>query len=471
MSLNPVDDALCERLRARLPEAAFRDPAAYLSEPRGTWRGQAGLVVAPANTEEVAEAIRVAGEARVGVVPYGGGTGLVGGQLLQDGPAPLVLSLERMRAVREVLPRENVIVAEAGAVLSDVQAAAQEAERLFPLSLGSQGSARIGGLLATNAGGANVLRYGNARDLVLGLEAVLPDGQIWHGLRRLRKDNTGYDLRHLLVGAEGTLGIITAAALRLFPRPAREGAAMIVVPGPDTALDLLGLAQDMMAGGISAFELISGVGLKFLREMGFDVRQPFDEAPEWCVLIDLGLPAGQDPDAVLEELFADAFERDLALDGVIAQSGAQRQDFWTLRDTIPEANREIGAIASHDISLPLGEVPRFLDAAGPAVEALGPFRINVFGHLGDGNLHYNIFPPKGEKRDAYRPRAAEISRVIHDLVQSHEGSFSAEHGVGRLKVDDLERYGDPAKLDAMRRIKAALDPLGIMNPGAMLRNA
>ncbi len=288
--------ALIEALRARLPEAAFREIApSYLEEPRGRWRGQAAAVIAPASAEEVSEVVRQAGRAGVGIVPYGGGTGLVGGQVLSDGPAPILLSLERMTAIRDVLPRENVLVAEAGAILTDVQDAAEAVDRLFPLSLASEGSARIGGLLSTNAGGVNVLRYGNARDLVLGLEAVMPDGRIWHGLRRLRKDNTGYDLRHLLIGSEGTLGVITAASLRLFPRPARRGAAMLVVPGPEAALDLLALAQDRIGEGVSAFELMAGQGFEFLRETGVEARVPFEPAPDWTVLIELGLPAALDP--------------------------------------------------------------------------------------------------------------------------------------------------------------------------------
>ena len=469
MTLRPVTDELAAELRAGLPEVAFRDPDAYRAEPRGIWHGQVGLVVAPATVDEVAHVVRAAVAKRVGIVPYGGGTGLVGGQVLQDGPAPIVLSLERMNAIRSVHTRESVLVAEAGAILADVQTVAEDAGRLFPLWLGSQGSARIGGLLATNAGGQNVVRYGSARDLVLGLEAVLPDGQIWHGLRRLRKDNTGYDLRHLLIGSEGTLGIITAAALRLFPQPARQGTAMMVVPGPEAALDLLSLTQERVGEVLSAFELISGQGFRFLRETGSALRQPFEAPPDWTVLLDLGTNHVQDPNALLEEIFAAGLEQGLVSDGVIAQNRRQRTDFWALREAIPEANRHVGAIASHDVSLPLGSIAGFLDQADEAVRALGPFRVNVFGHMGDGNLHYNVFPPEGGDRGDHAEQAPRISAAVHDLVHAHDGSVSAEHGVGRLKVRELERYGDPAKLAAMRSIKAALDPVGIMNPGAVLR--
>ncbi len=467
--LTPVDAALEARLRALLPAAAFRDPSqGYLEEPRGTHRGQAGLVVAPGSTDEVAAVIRAAGAARVPVVPYGGGTGLVAGQVAPDGPLPLILSLERMTRIRSVHPRENVLVAEAGAVLAKVQAAAEDAGRLFPLSLASEGSARIGGLLATNAGGVNVLRYGSARELCLGIEAVLPDGGILHGLKRLRKDNTGYDLKSLLIGSEGTLGVITAAALRLLPRPAATGAALLVVPSPEAALSLLAMAGERIGGGISAFELISGMGLQFIAEKMPQIRLPFAEMPEWLVLIDLGLGPGQDPAAALEELFAAAHAAGLAGDGLVAQSEAQRREFWTLRESLPAANRLVGAISSHDISLPLGAVPGFIDRAAETLAGIGAYRINCFGHLGDGNLHFNAFPMPGEARADRIAEKPAVQRAIHDLVHRMEGSISAEHGIGRLKAEDLQRYGDPAKLRAMRAIKAALDPLGIMNPGAVL---
>ncbi len=467
--LNPVTDDFTQTLRAALPAAAFRETGdSYLEEPRGTHRGQAGLVVAPSSTEEVATVIRAAAAARVPVIPYGGGTGLVAGQVAPDGPLPLILSLERMAAIRAVYPEENVLIAEAGAILANVQAAAEEAGRLFPLSLASEGSARIGGLLGTNAGGVNVLRYGNARDLCLGLEAVLPSGDIWHGLKRLRKDNTGYDLRNLLIGSEGTLGVITAASLRLYPRPAAEAAAMLVVESPRAALRLLALAQERVGNGISAFELISGMGLAFLAETMPDVRRTFDPAPDWMVLMDLGLSAGQDPTAALEALFEAGFEKGLVSDGVIAASEAQRQEFWTVRETIPAANKRVGAISSHDISLPLGAVPDFIDVAGEKLAAMGDFRINCFGHLGDGNLHYNVYPRQGQNRNDRLAEQAAVQALVHDLCHAMDGSISAEHGIGRLKTADLQRYGDPAKLAAMRAIKAALDPLGIMNPGAVL---
>ena len=461
---------ILSHLRDILPDAAFRDPApSYLEEPRGRWQGQALAVIAPASTAEVAQVISACAQSDTPVIPFGGGTGLVGGQLAEEGNPPVILSLERMRALRDIDPVGGTMVVEAGAILEEVHNASAAHDLIFPLTLASQGSARIGGLLATNAGGVNVIRYGNARDLVLGVEAVMPDGSIYHGLSPLRKDNTGYDLRHLLIGSEGTLGVITAASLRLFPKPAATGAAMMVVPDPTAALALLRLAKARIGEGISAFELIGKTGLDFLDEVGPETRQPFDARPEWCCLIDLGLGEGQSPEDALEALFAEAFEADLVSDGVIAQSQAQRQDFWALRENIPAANRRIGAVSSHDISVPIAAIPEFIARAPDILAQIGPFRLNCFGHLGDGNLHYNVFPAQGASAAEHHGSRSAIKRAIHDLVHELGGSVSAEHGIGRLKVDDLERYGDPAKLAAMRAIKAALDPAGIMNPGAVLR--
>ena len=470
MTLNPADTAFRDRLADALPADVFRTPEPrYLEEPRGRYQGTSALLALPRTTEEVSTLIRHAAEAGVGVIPYGGGTGLVGGQIATDGPAPLILSLERMNRVRDVFPEENVLIAEAGVILADVQAAADAADRLFPLSLAAEGTARIGGNLATNAGGTGVLRYGNARDLCLGLEAVLPDGQIWNGLTRLRKNNTGYDLRHLLIGAEGTLGVITAAALKLFAKPARRGTALLVVESPQAALALLALARSQIGEMISAFELIYAEGFRFLTEVLPDVRQPFDTPPEWSVLIDVGVNGDIDPATMLETLFVAAHEAGLVTDGLIAQSQQQADDFWNIREMLPEANRRIGSVSSHDISLPLGAIPDFIRKGGEVLSGIGSFRINCFGHLGDGNLHYNVFAERGKSRADHENQRGEIKRALHDLVHEMGGSISAEHGIGRMKIDDLERYGEPAKLSAMRAIKAALDPRGIMNPGAVLR--
>ncbi|RJL03951.1 FAD-binding oxidoreductase [Paracoccus aestuarii] len=463
--LSPAD----HRLAASLPEGVLRDPdPRYLEEPRGRWQGRAGLIAAPRDAEECAAIIRACAAARVAVVPRGGGTGLVGGQVMADGPAPLVLTLERMGAIRATFPEEGVMIAEAGVTLQAARDAAAALDRQFPLSLASQGTAQIGGVLSTNAGGVNVLRHGNARALCLGVEAVLPDGSVMHDLKRLRKDNTGYDLRDLLIGAEGTLGIITAASLVLAPRPAETGVAMLVVDSPAAALSLLAMAQARMAGGVTAFELISGQSLHFLDAAFPAMRQPFATRPDWLVLVEVGLPAGLSADAALEGLFTAGAGAGLVRDGVIAQSGQQGAELWALREHIPLANRHVGAIASHDISLPLSEVARFIADAGAWLAGQGDMRINCFGHLGDGNLHYNLFPAPGRTRNDYEGIRRDLSRAIHEMVVARGGSFSAEHGVGRLKAADLARWGDPARLAAMRAIKGALDPLGIMNPGAVL---
>lgn len=468
--LNPADAAFAATLAALLPEGAVRVPEPrYLEEPRGRWAGQGGVLVLPRSTAEVQVVVRACAEARVGIVPWGGGTGLVGGQIMPGGPAPVILSLERMAAVRGVWPAENALEVEAGLTLAGVQEAAEAAGRLFPLSLASEGTARIGGILATNAGGIGVLRYGNARDLCLGVEAVLADGSVLGGLKRLRKDNTGYDLRNLLIGAEGTLGIITAAVLRMVPRPAVQVTALLVVESPAAALRLLTLCQSRVPGMVSAFELIKRTGFEFLAEKMPEVGCPFPVVPEWCVLLELGLPSVFEAEEVMAGLYAEADEVGLVQDGVIAASEAQRQGLWRIREAIPEANRLVGAVSSHDISLPLSAVPEFIPRADAALARIGDFRINCFGHLGDGNLHYNVFPVPGRSRKDHEAERDRIKACVHDLVHEMGGSVSAEHGIGRLKVGDLERYGDPGKLAAMRAIKAALDPMGILNPGAVLR--
>ncbi|TNC70961.1 FAD-binding oxidoreductase [Rubellimicrobium roseum] len=469
MTLQPVTPAFLDSLRGRLPPATFREAEEHhLTEPRGRFRGT-GLLLAPGSTEEVATILRACAEARVPVVPHSGGTGLVGGQLLSEGVAPVILSLSRMDRVRAVFPEENVLVAEAGVILADAQAAAERAGRMFPLSLASEGSARIGGLLATNAGGTQVIRYGNARALCLGVEAVTARGEVWHGLSRLRKDNAGYDLRDLLIGSEGTLAVITAAALQLVPRPAGVGVALLAVPSPRAALELLAVAQARFADAVQGFELIGRMGFDFLEETGLGAS-PLTSRPDWSVLVELGLPEGLEPGPALERLFEEGEARGLVTDGVLAASEAQGAALWELRERIPEANRRIGSVSSHDISLPLSEIPGFIPEAEAALMALGPFRVNCFGHLGDGNLHFNVFAQKGEARGTHDALRRRIKELVHDLVHARGGSVAAEHGVGRLKVADLERYGDPVKLSMMRAVKQALDPRGILNPGAVLRS-
>lgn len=458
-----------DRLKAELPHALRDVEDRYLEEPRGRWRGKALAVVAPSSTDEVVKTLKIAGETQTPVIPYSGGTGLVSGQIKEHGTPPILLSLERMSTVRAMDAQAGTMVVEAGAILQNVHSVAEADGWIFPLTLASQGSARIGGLLATNAGGVNVIRYGNARDLILGVEAVLADGTLVNGLSPLRKNNMGYDLRHLLIGSEGTLGVITAATLRLFPKPSATGAALMAVPSAQAALELLRMAQSQIGEGISAFELIGRAGFDFLSEVGPKMRMPLSEVPDWCCLIDLGLAQGA-PEEALETLFAEAFEAGLVTDGAIAQSEQQRLDFWNIRESIPEANRRIGSVSSHDIAVPVAQVPAFIAEAPQRLQKINAFRINCFGHLGDGNLHYNVFPQQGKTRADHEGEAVAVKACVHDLVHEMGGSVSAEHGIGRLKVGDLERYGDPGKLAAMRAIKQALDPHSILNPGAVLRS-
>ena len=469
-ALEPAGPDLLERLAAALGSDALRPPEPrYLEEPRGRFAGQAAAVLLPRTTAEVAEAVRLCAAARVGLVPYAGGTGLVGGQLATAGPMPLVLSFERMTRIRDLDLVDGVLIAEAGCILADVQAAARAAGRLFPLSLASEGSARIGGLLATNAGGITVLRYGNTRDLCLGIEAVLADGTVVEGLSRVRKDNMGYDLRHLLIGSEGTLGLITAASLRLFPQPAESATAWVAVESPTAALDLLTALREDLGGAISAFELMHVQALAFLAEALPQVPLPPDAPTDWRVLLEAGDAAGARIGDRLEAGLGRALESGLAADALIAQSEAQRAVFWGVREAIPEANRRIGAVSSHDISLPPSRLAEFLARGGALLAGFDAgLRVNCFGHLGDGNLHYNVFPPVGRGRGEFEGVRGAVTEAVHGLAHALGGSIAAEHGVGRLKTGDLERYGDPGKLAAMRAIKRALDPAGILNPGAVL---
>jgi FAD/FMN-containing dehydrogenase len=450
---------------------AATDAAAqpYLAEPRGLYHGRAAAVLMPSSTDQVAAILRLCNAHRIGVVPYGGGTGLVGGQVSLAGPRPVVLSLERMNRIRAILPQDGAVIAEAGVILADLQAAAEAQGRLFPLALAAQGSCRIGGNLATNAGGVQVLRYGTTRDLCLGLEAVLADGSVLSGVKPLRKDNTGYDLRHLLIGSEGTLGVITAASLKLFPLPGETVTAMLAVPSPDGAVSLLQALRERLDEGVSAFELISGRAIEWLGQFFPGRPDPLAGRPAWRVLLEVTGPAGGGLPERAEAVFGEMFETGLATDGALAASAAQRAHMWWMREMLPECNRRVGAVSAHDISLPLSAIGRFIDQAGERVARIDPrLLVNCFGHVGDGNLHYNAFPPAGERAVDYRHLNASVKTALHDLVHDLGGSISAEHGIGRVKTGDLARYADPAKLAAMRAIKAALDPNGILNPGAVI---
>ena len=466
-ALNPATPELLEVLANELPAAAFRPlEARFQSEPRGAYICGDGFVIAPSNAAEASEVVKFCRAERVPLVPYGGGTGLVGGQIGVGLPAPIILSLERMNKIRRVDPADNVIVAEAACTLQSVQEAASEVGRQFPLSIASQGSSQIGGNLATNAGGVRVLRYGNMRDLCLGIEAVLPDGAIWNGLSALRKNNFGYDLKHLLIGSEGTLGLITAASLTMRPSLEEAAAGVFAVNDPRGAVELLDFFQSRFGGEVSAFELIAGTALDFLAEALPDIRLPFSERHDWMVLAEVGAESERGMQERMEDAAIAALDKGLVRDGALTRSAAQASEFWRMRESIPVANKRIGAVASHDISVPVSKIPDFIDRAGAAIQKIGKFRINCFGHVGDGNLHYNVFPPPGGETDpASRER---IRQAVFRLVREFDGSTSAEHGVGRANASELAKHGDPAFVAAMRRIKFALDPDGIMNPGAVI---
>ena len=467
---NPVDKKFLSKIENACGPKVFRPASqSYKEEPRGRWIGKLGAVVAPRNVSEASKILKICSDARVPVIPYGGGTGLVGGQVGANLDSPLILSTERLTKIIDIFPQEHVIVCEAGCTLEEIQNEAKNNNRLFPLSLASKGSARIGGNLATNAGGIGVLRYGNARDLCLGLEVTFPNGEIWSDLRRLRKDNSGYDLKSLLIGSEGSLGLVTAASLRLAPLPRSESTALLFVNSPKDALDVLNITQDFVSEGLSAFELLSGQGFSFIQEAMPSVQLPFSKIPDWAILIQLGFGSARNAENCMIKLYEKVCYQKLVYDGVLAKSKKESDALWKLRETIPEANRRIGAIASHDLSLPLTEISTFIDRAQIELSSIGHFRINCFGHLGDGNLHFNVFPETGKTKDLYSSQRDMIESVVHDLTTELKGSVSAEHGIGRSKVKDLIKYSSPVKLDLMRKLKDVFDPNGIMNPGVIIK--
>jgi FAD/FMN-containing dehydrogenase len=469
MTLSAATPEFIEILKNALPDGTVSDvPEHYLKEPRDLYQGVGSCLLRPRNTQEVSNIVKLCNLHRVGIIPYAGGTGLVGGQVADIDPAPIIVSIERMTEVRNIDPDNNTLTIGAGALLSDIQIYADDVDRLFPLSLASEGSCRIGGNLATNAGGVQVLRYGNARDLCLGIEVVLPDGSICNILDGNRKDNTGYDIRNMMVGSEGSLGIITAATLKLHAKPKELATAFAVVPSPKDAVKLLGMMQSKLDGLVSAFELVHGQGLDFLAQALPDVRQPFNSRPEWMVLVEVAGGEGARLDERLTTALENAIEIELVSDVLLAQNLQQREEFWAVRESIPLANRAIGAVASTDISVPISVIPEFIESGFARVAEIGSFRVNCFGHVGDGNLHYNVFPVQDQNRDELLHLRDEVQQAIYDLVHEFGGSFSAEHGIGRQKVKHLEKYGDPAKLATIRAIKNALDPKGIMNPGVIV---
>lgn len=472
-----VDAALLDRIRAVVGERGLltdaADTSAYTDDWRRLYHGRTPAVIRPASTEELAQVVRLCAAARVPLVPQGGNTSMVGGATPAEDGSQLVLSLTRVARVRDIDPLDLTMTIEAGVTLKAAQMAATEAGCLLPLSISSEGSAQIGGVLATNAGGNNTVRYGNARDLVLGLEVVLPDGTVWNGLRRLRKDNTGYCLRQLFVGSEGTLGIITAAVLKLVPQPREIAVALCAVASPEAALELFGRFQSHDPAAISAFELMSGLGTEFvLRHIEGAVLPLASPAPNY-VLVELATPR---PDAglraTLETVLEQALADQVVSDAVIAESEAQRAAIWRLREEHSEAQKREGASVKNDVSVPVSKVPEFIHRATEACERLMPgIRAVPFGHIGDGNIHFNLEQPVGADAAWFLAQDHAIMDTVNEVVRSLDGSFSAEHGVGKLKPYMMPDWRGGAELDLMRRIKEALDPLGIMNPGKVLPEA
>ncbi len=443
------------------------DAAPFLSEWRGRWPGEAAMIVTPASTAEVAAVVGICAEHNVSITPQSGNTGLVGGQI----PAgnEILLSLKRMRATRNVSPLNNTMTLEAGVTLAEAQEIAADAGRLFPLSIGAEGSCQIGGVISTNAGGVNVIRYGNCRDLVLGIEAVLPDGRVWNGLKRLRKDNTGYDLKHLFIGGEGTLGIVTAAVLKLYPAPADRATAFAGLKSAEDAVALLAHAQNATGGGATSFEFMNRLCIDLTAKNIPGVRDPLAAAHQYYVLMEFSSGEAGTLRTTVETMLAGALEKGLLADAVIAENDTQRQALWHMRHSMSEAINTQGLGARHDVSVATSDIPAFLDKARDAVRSIAPeARFVEFGHMGDGNVHYDIIGPDGAPRDALADRRADIESAVYDVIATFDGSISAEHGVGRHRRDTLAKRKSPEELHMMRAVKAALDPKGIMNPGKML---
>ncbi|MDP6436555.1 MAG: FAD-binding oxidoreductase [Gammaproteobacteria bacterium] len=452
------------------------DPATlepHLTEWRGLFRGATPIMLAPASTGNAAEILRICNTHRIPVVPQGGNTGLAGGAIPgQDSGQPQVLlSASRLRKVRETDTNNYTITVEAGCVLAEVQAAAARHGLFFPLSLAAEGSCQIGGNIATNAGGTNVLRYGNTRDLVLGLEVVLPDGSVFDDLSALRKDNTGYDLKQLFIGAEGTLGFITAATLKLFPASRSSAAAWLAVESPQAAVNLYVQARRRIGDELVTFELMPRIAIEMVVDAMPACRDPMDAPHDWYVLLEVASAREQaSMDEQLSEFLAEHMEAGLVRDGVVAVSESQRSEFWNLRHNISEAQKHAGASIKHDISVPVSRMPEFLVVADERVRAEVPgIRPVPFGHLGDGNLHYNLSQPEGMEAEDFLALWGRLNEIVHTLAVDMDGSFSAEHGIGSLKVDEFERLGKPVELELMRSVKRAIDPHNIMNPGKVLR--
>ncbi|MGN6284404.1 MAG: FAD-binding oxidoreductase [Afipia sp.] len=439
--------------------------APYVIEDRGLFSGESPMVVRPGSTAEVAAICKLATETRTALVPQGGNTGLVGAQMPHG---EVVLSLRRLDKIREIDPHSNTMTAEAGVILANAQQSAAEVDRMFPLSLGSEGSCTIGGNLSSNAGGIAAVAYGVARDLAMGLEVVLADGRIMHGLSKLKKDNTGYNLRNLFIGAEGTLGIITAATLKLFPKPRSVETAFAGMTSPADALKLLEIAQTTAANNLTSFELLPQIGIDFCVKHGPSIRAPLSGRHGWYVLMEIS-SLRDDARDTLEAILSDGMEKGIVEDAVIAANLDQRAAFWKLREVMSPAQKPEGGSIKHDISVPVAAVPQFLEEADAAVvKLISGARPFAFGHLGDGNIHYNVSQPVGADTAAFLARWHEVNDAVHGIVMKHGGSISAEHGIGVLKRDELPHVKDPVSMDIMRALKKQFDPLNILNPGKVL---
>jgi FAD/FMN-containing dehydrogenase len=471
---NKIDAALLDRLRAIVGPTGYIDEPSdmepYVAEWRGRYRGTTPLVLRPASTNELSDVMRTCAEAGVPVVPQGGNTGLVGGSIPSADGSEVLISLSRMNRILEIDPLNYTVTVEAGCVLQTLQQAAADVDRLFPLSLGAEGTCQIGGNISANAGGTMTLRYGNTRDLVLGLEVVLPDGQIWNGMRRLRKNNTGYDLKHLFIGAEGTLGIVTAAVLKLFPRPKQVETGFLAVRDPDAAIELLASLRSASGDSLSAFELMPRIALDFALKHVAGTIDPLSEPYPWYVLLELSTGTGGDAfRETIEAALGEAMEAGLVQDATLASSEAQAKQLWFIREAIVEAQKYEGGSIKHDISIPVSSVGTFIAKATEAVERTIPGARSVpFGHVGDGNIHFNVNQPVGADTEEYLAQWDKLNEVVHDIVLSMDGSISAEHGIGTFKREELSRVKSPIELDLMRRVKAALDPRGLLNPGKVL---
>jgi len=469
-----MDAALIARFASIVGERyALRDAPdieAYMIEPRGLWPGKTQLVLRPGSVDEVSRILRLATETKTPVVPQGGNTGLVGGQVPHDSGAEILVSLSRLDRVRQIDPQANTVTVEAGMILEKLHEAADKVDRLFPLSLASQGSCQIGGNLSSNAGGVAAVSYGTARDMCLGVEVVLPTGEVLDDLRKLKKDNTGYDIKNLVIGAEGTLGIITAAVLKLFPKPKGREVAWAALQSPEEALALFNLAQDRAGSALTSFELIGQRPLEFLDLHGGGLTSPLGLDWPWQVLMEISSGRSeQDARELTENILAEGMESGLVQDAVVSSNLAQAKAFWQMRETIPETQKREGASIKHDISVPISAIPEFIHRAAGEVEKVCPdARVVCFGHMGDGNLHYNISQPKGMDPTAFLALYKPMNHAVHAIVRALDGSISAEHGIGQLKREELLETAPPGAIELMRRIKAAFDPAGIMNPGKVI---